>query len=485
LSPEQFPHNVTRQAEKAIHLFLPQSKGDTLFPRNDPKKGVFAMTLSYYADRVNLYHLMQRHPQWSASELAHVVNRSLSWVKKWRLRLRDAPADPRALQQVLQGESHAPKHPPARVAPLVEETILAIRDHPPEDLRRTPGPKAIQYFLARDAQLQLFQLPVPGTRTIYRILKKHQRIAELDKRAQQPIERPLPLSHWQLDFKDVSTVPADAEGKRMHVVEACNIIDVGTSILLDAHVRTDFTAETALECVVQSFETHGLPHVITVDRDPRWVGSARGSDFPSALVRLCDCLGVEVEICDPHHPEQNGFVERYHRTYKQECLGKEHPRTLEEAREVTGRFQDHYNLQRPNQAITCGNQPPLRAFPHLPHRPKAPTTLDPDAWLETWHGMHFERKVDQLGTIRLDLKRYGVGHRYVGQRVTAAIDAPSRSLHIYLDHHLLKTVPLKGMVGKTLAFEEFVTHMKQQARAEQRLRSWQDRRRRTAAGTSP
>ena len=56
---------------------------------------------------------------------------------------------------------------------------------------------------------------------------------------------------------------------------------------------------------------------------------------------------------------------------------------------------------------------------------------------------------------------------------------------LYLEHQLLKVVPLKGIVGKLLSFEEFVTHMKQQARAQQRLRSWQDRRRRMAARTSP
>jgi hypothetical protein len=43
----------------------------------------------------------------------------------------------------------------------------------------------------------------------------------------------------------VSSVPADPEGKRQHVVETLNIIDTGTSVLLDAHVRPDFTAETA------------------------------------------------------------------------------------------------------------------------------------------------------------------------------------------------------------------------------------------------
>ena len=50
---------------------------------------------------------------------------------------------------------------------------------------------------------------------------------------------------WQIDFKDVSSVAADADGKRQHVVETLNIIDTGTSVLLDAHVRPDFTAETA------------------------------------------------------------------------------------------------------------------------------------------------------------------------------------------------------------------------------------------------
>jgi hypothetical protein len=263
------------------------------------------------------------------------------------------------------------------------------------------------------------------------------------------------------------------------------LVDVGTSILLDAHVRADFTAETALECVVQSFQKHGLPNKITLDRDPRWVGNVRGSDFPSALLRLCACLGIEVEVCDPQHPQQNGFVERYHRTYKQECLLQDHPKTLEEACEVTARFQVHYNLQRPNQALTCGNQPPLQAFPHLPTLPCVPAQIDPEAWLDPWQGTHFERKVDRLGTIRIDLKRYGVGHRFIGQRVSAAIDASTRSLSIYLEHQLLKTVPLKGIVGKTLAFEEFVTHMKHQARAQQRLRSAQERQQRMAGKPSP
>jgi hypothetical protein len=31
------------------------------------------------------------------------------------------------------------------------------------------------------------------------------------------------LTSWQLDFKDVSTVPADPDGKRAHVVEVLDV----------------------------------------------------------------------------------------------------------------------------------------------------------------------------------------------------------------------------------------------------------------------
>jgi transposase InsO family protein len=124
------------------------------------------------------------------------------------------------------------------------------------------------------------------------------------------------MTCWQIDFKDVSSVPAEPEGKQQHVVETFNILDVGTSLLLAAHVRPNFTAETALQAVADTLLTYGCPQRITLDRDPRWVGSPAGSDFPAALLRFGVCLGIEIIVCDPHHPQQNGFVERYNRTYQ-------------------------------------------------------------------------------------------------------------------------------------------------------------------------
>ena len=280
------------------------------------------MLLSYYAARANLYHLWQQHPAWDHATLAAALGSSKGWVKKWLKRFREAQAAGVPLADILPGHARARKHPPVKTHALVVQQVLAIRDQPPEGLRRVPGQQAIRYYLERDGALLFFQLPVPCTKTIYRILKAHDRIPEPKKRAHQPVERPAPMTCWQIDFKDVSSVPADAQGKRQHVVETLNIIDTGTSVLLDAHVRADFTAETALEALALTLARYGCPKLITLDRDTRWVGSPAGSDFPAALIRFCACLGIEVEVCAAHHPQENGFVERYNRTNPRRMLGR-------------------------------------------------------------------------------------------------------------------------------------------------------------------
>ncbi len=238
------------------------------------------MTLSYYADRVNLVHAMRQFPSWSAPQLAHALKRSESWVKKWRKRLRPLLGHPTALLEALQGQSRVPNHPPARLDPQVEEAILSIRDDPPEGLRRTPGPKAIQYYLQRDETLQALGLARSySTRTIYQVLLKHQRVVPRKSREPEPMERPDPMTHWQIDYKDISSVPVDPGGKKQHGIQSFNIVDMGTSRVVAAHVSAELTAETTIRALAETFQTHGRPDGITMDRDTRLVGSREAQRF--------------------------------------------------------------------------------------------------------------------------------------------------------------------------------------------------------------
>jgi len=263
------------------------------------------MEAVYCAARANLQCLLRQHPDWMRPQLAQATGMSISWIDKWEKRLLRVPQDD---EQVLHGLSRAPHHPRGRLDQQVVDRVLEIRDDPPEGLSRTPGPRAILYYLDRDESLKEQGLRLPtSTRTIHRLLQENGRIAARQPRLTDPIERPKPMEHWQLDFKDASTVPADPHGKRQHVVETLNIIDKGTSILVAHHIRSDFTAETALAAVAETFSSHGLPASITLDRDTRWVGAPQDSDFPAALVRFCQSLGVAVLICDPRHPNKMGL----------------------------------------------------------------------------------------------------------------------------------------------------------------------------------
>lgn len=294
------------------------------------------MEEQYVVDRARLRTLRSQQPDWTHRELAEATSRSLGWVKKWVKRLEAAAPDD---DQVLWGYSRVRRTTPRRVGPKVIERILSIRDDPPDNLRRTPGPRTILYYLHRGEDLTASGVYLPrSTSTIWQILDQHERIERPTKPEHTPLERPDPLHDWQIDFKSVSTVPADPTGKQQHVVETLDVVDAGTSILLAARPRADYNAETTIMTLTQILLTYGLPNSITFDRDPRFVGSWTGRGFPTALVRFLLCLGVTPHICLPHRPDRNPDVERYHASYEYECLQVHRPRTLEQTLQVTNNY---------------------------------------------------------------------------------------------------------------------------------------------------
>jgi transposase InsO family protein len=424
------------------------------------------MEAQWVADRLRLRTLLTTRPEWTPQDLADGVGRSLSWVKKWVKRLRAASADD---ESVLHSQSRARKHPPPALSQPVIDRILALRDEPPANLKRIPGPKAILYFLHQEATTTLAGQRLPtSTRTIWRILRQHQRIVLAPHRPHHPLERPAPGSHWQLDFKDASTVPPDPDGKQQHVVEVLDTVDAGTSILLNAQVRADFTMATAIEAVAATVQDQGLPQAITIDRDTRFVGTPTQRACPVPFLRFWLCLGVDVIICPPRRPDLNGFVERYHRTYQEECLSVERPTDQDAVTTVTAAFKQHYNYERPHQGLACGNQPPCVAFPLLPPRPPVPMMVDPDRWIDALDGQCFVRKVRANTSVSIDEVIYYTTTSVVGQYVTLRVDAATRTFVVEHEGHEVKRVSIRGTGQGRMPFETFVEQLCAEARSGRR-----------------
>ncbi len=262
------------------------------------------MEEQWQVDRARLWRLQQEHPNWTHAQFGQELGRSLSWVKKWRYRLKTVdPPD----EDKFKSHSRQPKTGGSPVGPAVVKRILAIRDQPPEGLNRTPGPLAIKYYLHKQEKQEPLGSYLPtSTSTIWAILDEHQRIIRWQPPEPEETVLAEPLQAWQIDFKDVGTVKPEPEGKKQHQVETLNMIDTGTSILLDNRARTDFNAETVLRSVAESLKFLGCPQQITFDRDPRFVASASSGDFPAPFVRFLACLGIKADICPPRRPDKNG-----------------------------------------------------------------------------------------------------------------------------------------------------------------------------------
>jgi len=431
------------------------------------------MEEDYYRDRVRLRALLASQPDWSRAQLAEAGGRSLGWVKKWCRRLRGAAAQD---EQVLWSQSRARHTTSSRVSAAVIERILDIRDHPPDHLQRRPGPRAILYYLHQDASLQASGDYLPrSTRTVWEVLVKHGRIVHRPQVVHEPLEPLAPHAEWQIDFKDVSTVPADPQGKQRHGVEVLDVVDAGTSLLVEALPRADYTAETALLALTDVLRVHGRPQAIRLDRDPRFVGSWTASDFPSAFMRFVLCLGIALRVCPPHRPDKNPYVERYHRTYEYECVRVQRPASLAAVCEVTQAFQVHYNTERPNQARSCANQPPARAHPDLPTLPRLPDWLDPDGWVQAVDGQLFKRRVQPNGRVQLGDQRYYLSRSLARCTVLLQVLAPERQLRVLYHGQVVKTLPLKGLYGARLPFQAYLTHICQEARSEWQRWRWSHR----------
>jgi hypothetical protein len=140
---------------------------------------------------------------------------SRSWVSKWFQRLRQAdPTDVAALHSHSRAR-HTPSVSIASQAAVVQR-ILEMRESPPENLQRVPGPEAILYYLHRDPELQKAGVRLPRSQTtVWKILRTFGCIAQEHRRGKlKPLELREPGEEVQFDLKDGSHVPADPAGKR-------------------------------------------------------------------------------------------------------------------------------------------------------------------------------------------------------------------------------------------------------------------------------
>lgn len=423
-----------------------------------------------FIERYKLWKLMEEEPELTAYRCAKILNKCQKWCYTWYNRLKEVVGQSQEkIEAVLWGKKVGGSS--KKVSQEVEKRIVQFREKPVDDLWRVAGPVTIKAWLetkCEDLREKGEYIP-SSTSTIWKILHKYNCIETKEKQAKEPRELEAPLVTGEVDFMTVSGVKDENSDKKQNVVEVLNIVDAGTSMWLKHDVRSDFNMETVIASFAQFFKEKGLLPRLRIDRDPRFIGSWTAKEFPSAFMRFCYVLGVELEICSPKRWDEKPFVERIHRTLREEALARYKPSTVAESIEAFDKFDYHYHHQRPHQGFACQNRPPAVAFPKLPVLRPVPDSVDPDAWLTVIAGKEFSRHIDYQGRFQLGGHTYYVDASQKGRQAVIFIDPPAQELEVIISAFDTYRLPIYGLQQRLLSFDDYCQLIKKEAISEYRL----------------
>lgn len=215
---------------------------------------------------------------------------------------------------------------------------------------------AIQGFVAENPG-QGFDKLYPVLRTqgfgkcrLYRVYKalklnmKRRGKRRLPARVKAPLVIPAtPNEIWSADFM------SDAlwSGRRFRTF---NVIDDCAREALRIEIDTSLPAKRIVRALDELVEIRGKPGALRLDNGPELISEE--------LEKWARRHGVERLFIQPGRPMQNGLIERFNRTYRQEVLDCYVFETLGEVRRMTAEWITRYNELRPHESL--GDVPPLR-----------------------------------------------------------------------------------------------------------------------------
>lgn len=113
-----------------------------------------------------------------------------------------------------------------------------------------------------------------------------------------------------------------------------------------------------------SGSTASRPVSSVIDEDQKTIRGIvfprRGTEFTSkAILKWANEAGVEWHYIDPGKPRQNGYIESFNGSLRDECLNEEIFESLADARRKLALWRYDYNHVRPHSSL--GNQTPAEA----------------------------------------------------------------------------------------------------------------------------
>ena len=164
----------------------------------------------------------------------------------------------------------------------------------------------------------------------------------LPTRLRQPLQIPAAVNAvWSVDFMSDCLY----DGRRFRTF---NVMDEGVREVLAIEVDTSLPARRIVRVLDRLLESRGTPVAIRMDNGPELIAEH--------FVAWCERNAVEPRYIQPGKPDQNAYIERLNRTYREEVLNAHVFADLDQVREISADWIKVYNEERPHEAL--GSLPP-------------------------------------------------------------------------------------------------------------------------------
>jgi len=122
-----------------------------------------------------------------------------------------------------------------------------------------------------------------------------------------------------------------------------NVVDDFNREAMTIAIDFNLPAQRIVRELDQIAAVRGYPLKLRLDNGPEFIALA--------LADWAEQHGVTLEFIKPGKPMQNGFIERFNRSYREAVLDMFVFQSLEEVREQTEKWLKEYNEERPHEAL--------------------------------------------------------------------------------------------------------------------------------------
>ena len=175
---------------------------------------------------------------------------------------------------------------------------------------------------------------------VYKLMKLNlRRLAKrrLPKRERVALYVPrLPDTVWSADFMSDML----ACGRRFRTF---NVVDDFNREALYIEVDTSITSLRLVRIFERLRAARGLPQVLRTDNGPEFLGEA--------FIAWAKSAGMAIRYIQPGQPNQNAYIERFNRTFREEVLDQHLFTRLDDVREAVYWWMIEYNEERPHDSL--------------------------------------------------------------------------------------------------------------------------------------